>query len=208
MTTLKDQQDEVLRKITEKNKVADFAVKVLKLEPMQAEVFSKACADRFVWDGVSLLFKGANGNVAADDEQCTGFFQREYGFLFPPKQAGSENHAEIDPALLASARAGNMTARARIVRDSLNGDVKRLDAVLADEGNGDDDAAANGGGISGALNGHGSNPFTKLRDHTGKIVPAVEKQIQGMIRSMGTKKVAAIAAAVNKTITGLPLRAS
>lgn len=205
MATGKD-LDENLRKIAERGKVADFAVRVLKLEPMQADTFVKACADRFVWDGVSLQFKGANGNVPADDEQSIGFFAREYSFLMPAKQVGSEGHADIDPALLASARAGNVTDKGRVLR-ILNGDMKALDAVLADKGNGHDGSAANRGTGNGA-DANSSNPFTRLRDYNGKIVPAVEKQIEGMIRSMGTKKVAAIAAAVNKTITGLPLRAS
>jgi hypothetical protein len=53
---------------------------------------------------------------------------------------------------------------------------------------------------------HSANPFTKLRRADGSIDPAIADKVAGMTRAMGTQKVAAIAASVGKTITGLPLR--
>lgn len=52
-----------------------------------------------------------------------------------------------------------------------------------------------------------SNPFAKLRGADGKIDPTAAAKVDGLIKSLGTKKAEAIARAVGKTITGLPLQA-
>jgi hypothetical protein len=104
--------NEVLRKLTEKNKIADFAMSVLKMDETRTEVFIKACGDYFVWDG-TLRFKGASGEVPADDERCTGFFRREYSFLIPAKPAGEDQQADIPAELVERART-NITARGQV----------------------------------------------------------------------------------------------
>jgi hypothetical protein len=131
--------DETVRRLTEQNKIAEFAMSILKMDERRAEVFRKACADRFVWDG-TLKFHGTHGDVPADDEQCTGFFQREYDFLVPAKEKEGE-HGELDANDITLARAGNVTARGRLFRE-LHGDKPRtaegetaaaLDKLLAGE---------------------------------------------------------------------------
>jgi hypothetical protein len=137
MTGTKEHNDEVLRKLTEKNKIAEFAMQTLGMDERRAEVFGAACGSFFTWDG-TLKFKGASGQVPADDPSCTGFFQffqREYSFLVPPKTNGDGN-PQVDPALLAAARSGNLTAKGRLLRDSFHGDVVALDKALADKGRG------------------------------------------------------------------------
>jgi hypothetical protein len=52
-----------------------------------------------------------------------------------------------------------------------------------------------------------SNPFLKLRRSDGSVDPALAAKVARMTASLGTKKTEAIARAVGKTITGLPLRA-
>ncbi len=48
-----------------------------------------------------------------------------------------------------------------------------------------------------------TNPFVLLRDKdTGAIRPDIQKRIEGMIKSLGTSKVAAIAAAAGRRIDG------
>lgn len=106
---------EIVRKLTEKNKIASFAMQTLGCDERRAEVFVKACADHFVWDG-TLRFKGINGEVPVDDDECTGFFEREYDFLLPPKKEPTELKVPITEELIASALDGNQTSRAQIFK--------------------------------------------------------------------------------------------
>ncbi len=139
MTTAEQQNAEVLRKLEQKNKVAQFAMQVLGMDERRAEVFEKACGDRFVWDG-TLRFKGASGEVPADDPQCTGFFQREYDFLVPAKKVEGEVPT-LDPDLIEKAKAGNWTAKSQLFRTLHEGKPKgaenetrkQLDKLLAGE---------------------------------------------------------------------------
>ena len=102
-----------------------------------------------------------------------------------------------------------------MARDTFNGDIKALDAALADKGNGDDQLT-NGHDKTPSLNGYegSKNPFYKLRDpNTGAINKAVEAKIGGMIKAMGHKAVADIAKAAKSpaapmglSLTGIPLK--
>jgi hypothetical protein len=122
--------NEVLRKLTEKNKIADFAMQVLKMDERRAEAFTKICGDFLKWDG-TLQFKTASGAyVAADDPQSTGFFQREFDYLIPAKTA-EEQHADIDPALIELAKDGNWTARGQIFRALHKGNDAETTAAVA-----------------------------------------------------------------------------
>ena len=111
MTT--DAEKELVRKLTETNKIADFGMQVLGMDERRAEAFIKVCGDYLKWDG-TLQFKTASGAyVAADDEQCTGFFRREFDYLIPAKPAGEEQQAIIAPEMIEKART-NMTARGQV----------------------------------------------------------------------------------------------
>ena len=137
--TTKEHNDEVVRKLTERNKIAEFAMQTLGCDERRADAFVKTCGDFFTWDG-TLHFKGASGQVAADDPQCTGFFQREYDFLIPAQAAGAD-HGALDPDLLTKARArADVTAKSLLFRE-LHGSKTRneegatlaaLDKLLAD----------------------------------------------------------------------------
>jgi hypothetical protein len=153
MTATEDHNKEVLRKLEQKNKIAEFAMNVLGMDERRAEVFEKACGDRFVWDG-TLRFKGASGEVPADDPQCTGFFRREYDFLVPANKVEGEVPT-LDPDLIAKAKAGNWTAKSQLFR-TLHADKpkgseaetrKQLDQILAGETpKGDDNRNRDAGG--------------------------------------------------------------
>src|SRR6202167_1484445 len=106
---------EALRKLTEKNKIHEFGMKVLGMDERRAEVFFAACGDRFKLDDF-LQFKGVNGLVPVDDPQCVGFFQREYDFLLPPKPNGSDNAPAVPPEVMEKALAGNLTALGQVNR--------------------------------------------------------------------------------------------
>jgi hypothetical protein len=209
-----ESEKELLRKLTERNKIADFAMQVLKMDERRADAFIKVCGDFLTWDG-TLKFKTASGQyVAADDEQCTGFFRREFDYLIPPK--ANEEQGDIPADLIEKAKAGSVTARGQIFR-LLHGDKHRsaegettaaLDKLLATgstererDSDGKFKPKKNGNGAE-----HGGNPFMRLRDASGKINEAAAAEVAQMTKALGTKKVEAIARAANKTITGMPLR--
>jgi hypothetical protein len=168
MTTTEDHNKEVLRKLEQRNKIAEFAINVLGMDERRAEVFEKACGDRFVWDG-TLRFKGASGEVPADDPQCAGFFRREYDFLVPAEKV-EDKVPVLDPNLIEKAKAGNWTAKSQLFR-TLHADKpkgsegetrKQLDQILAGETpkGGERDRDAGGKFVA---NGHApdaSNPFS------------------------------------------------
>ena len=161
MTTAKEHNDEVVRKLTEKNKVAEFAMSALKMDERRADVFAKACGDYFTWDG-TLKFKGAGGEVAADDPACKGFFEREYDFLLPTPKAKEQNGADI-PAEMIAAAITNMTVRSQVFKKlhgdkpkSAEGDTRAdLEKLLAGE-------RAKGGTNNGNSGGKvkGDNPWS------------------------------------------------
>jgi hypothetical protein len=166
---------------------------------------------KVAWDGVNLHF--GKSDLAAVDDPAAGahFLDGPFKGLFvaPADKADGHDNTQFDEALVASARAGNITAKGQLLR-SLNGDVEALNAALADKGNGDD-KGANGHDKS-LLNGS-SNPFFKLRRPDGTIDKAAEKDIGRMIAVMGHKKVADIARAAKSpaaplglSLTGLPLK--
>ena len=130
---------------------------------------------KFVYDGVDLRF-GKSDLTAADDPNARAhFIDGPFKGLFAvaaDKANGDGDPQVDDPRLLTLARGGNKKvadiAKGLLLRDSFNGDVKALDAALADKGDGHDQVA----------NGHdkpldkSKNPFIGLRDKSGKIVPA------------------------------------
>lgn len=170
MTPTKEQNAEVLRKLTKSNKIADFAMQVLHCDERRADAFTKVCGDFLRWDG-TLQFKTASGAyVAADDPQCTGFFQREYDFLVPAAKVEGDAPV-LDPDLIAKAKAGHMTARSQLFRELHKGKPKgtenetqvALDKILAGETpKGDDTRNRDAGGKFVANGGtpDASNPFS------------------------------------------------
>ncbi len=209
--------DEALRKIETRHRVEIYLIKIGASEEAAKLIASSPDQiKQFSYDGVDLRFNGSDLAVADDPNAKTHFVGGPFKALFVAPVADKldvDDHAQPDPALLAAARAGNRTAYSKLARDSFNGDVKALDAVLADKGNGHDQVA-NGHDDKPLLTGfEGSkNPFYKLRVN-GKIDKAVEKKIGEMISIMGHRKVAQIAAAAKSptaplglSLTGFPLR--
>lgn len=123
---------EALRKLTEKNKIADFAMKVLGCDERRAEVFIAACGDRFHYDGM-LHFKSAHGDVPVDDPACIGFFEREYDFLVPKKANGSDNAPAVPADVMEKALAGNLTAIGAVNRIRGDADFETTEKFLAGE---------------------------------------------------------------------------
>jgi hypothetical protein len=170
MTSVAEHNAEALRKMTEKNKIADFAMQTLGMDEIRADVFVKACGDRFVWDG-TLRFKGASGEVPADDPQCTGFFEREYSFLVPAKKSEGDHGATLDPDLIAKAKAGNLTAKSQLFtalhkgksRSEEAATVAALDKILAGDNSGETKRDDKGKFIAHDHADDANNPFTRAK---------------------------------------------
>lgn len=166
MTTTEEKNKEVLRQVTERNKIADYAMQVLGCDERRADAFVKVGGDFLKWDG-TLQFKTATGAyVAADDPQAKGFFEREFDFLVPKAAPSGDNKAaaEVPADVLESALAGNLTAVGKVLR--IRGDATMADTqeFLAGErakgggGDGDGDRSRDKGGRF--VSDKGNNPFT------------------------------------------------
>jgi hypothetical protein len=202
--------DAALLKLETKHRFESFLIKIgASAEAAKLISSSPDQLAKVQWDGVNLHF-GKSDLAAVDDPAArTHFLDGPFKALFTPPQADVHDDTQLDEALVASARAGNITAKGRLLR-SLDGDVEALNAALADKGD-SHDKGANGHDKS-LLNGS-SNPFFKLRKPDGAIDKAVEKDIGRMIAVMGHKKVADIARAAKSpaaplglSLTGLPLK--
>jgi hypothetical protein len=79
-----------------------------------AEVFATSQKEKFKWDGVNLIWN-ASGKPAVDGDDCKAHFtQGALAALFPKAETKGP---DVDAVTLESARAGNMTAYSRIVRE-------------------------------------------------------------------------------------------
>jgi hypothetical protein len=208
--------DAALNKLDVRYRTQDF-LKSIGASPEVAELLAAHpdVAAKFKWDGVSFTFNGGDLPAVNDPAAKDYFANGPLKSLFAVAEADAHNDAPVvDPVLLASARAGNRTAYARLVRDSFGGDVKALDAMLADKGNGNEQVA-NGHSDKTPDEFSGSkNPFLKLRKPDGTLDKATEARVAAMVRAMGHRKVAEIARAAKSpaaplglSISGMPLKA-
>jgi hypothetical protein len=158
----------------------------------QAATTAAAHADKFVWNGATLEFQGKP--VADPDSGVREWFTDNHlDFLLPPK--GAADKPDVDPQLLASARAGNMTAKSRLVRQL--GSLAAVDAVLADKSNtGADDTARDEKGRF-----VGATPQEKEAAANNPWGPNWNATRQGQIvRSLGVEAAQRIAKAANSYI--------
>jgi len=129
---VRDHNEQVLRKIDRVDRVHKF-FKSIGSSDEQASTAAAAHAEKFVWDGAVLSFQGKP--VADADNGVREYFEsHNLGFLLPPKSANADK-PDIDPALLASARAGNKTAYQNVYL-KLGRDKAATDALIADKGTG------------------------------------------------------------------------
>jgi len=164
-----EQNKELVRTLTERNKVADYAMQVLGLDERRADAFVKVAGSFLRWDG-TLQFKNASGvYVAADDPQAKGFFEREFDYLIPEKKVEGQQ-ADIPSELIERART-NMTARGQVFNLLYKGKgtegetQKQLDKLLKDEapkdGDGERKRDASGKFIPEGREADASNPWSR-----------------------------------------------
>jgi hypothetical protein len=92
-----------------------------------ADIFADSKKSQFKFDGVNLTWN-VNGKVAVDDSDCRAHFSQGALKSLFPSQDSTEQH-NVDPALLDSARVGNMTAKSRLFVQ-LGRDQSKLDKLL------------------------------------------------------------------------------
>jgi len=204
---------EAIRKIETKFRVETYLMKLgCSEEAAKLIASSPDQIAKFTYDGVDLRRKGSDLPISDDPNAKAYFLNGPFKALFAvaTDKVDGDDHAQPDPALLASARAGNRTAYSKLARDSFNGDIVALDKALADKGDGHDQVA---NGHDKSLLNVSSNPFYKLRKPDGTIDKAVEQNISRMIAAMGYRKVADIAKAAKSeaaplglSLTGMPLK--
>ena len=151
--------------------------------------------------------------VAADDPQAKGFFEREFEFLLPPKSA-TQDVGQPDPATLASAVAGSVTAKGQLFRQLHGNKPKSAEAetraaveslIKAERAN-----AASGGDkefeefkqwkasrSNGSAN-HETNPWAAAgnTDARGRFTDAAIAKQMSFVRAVGPEKAAAVCAVV------------
>jgi hypothetical protein len=120
--------DKVLRKADRIQRVHELWKAIPGATDEMAIAASSTLAERFDWTGSVLNLDGKPATAEAVREH----FGTNYGFLFPPKSENADA-PKVDPQLLASARAGNITAKGRLVRQL--GSLAAADAVIADKSN-------------------------------------------------------------------------
>jgi hypothetical protein len=162
-----DDEKEVLRKLTQTNKVAAFGMQVLGMDEKRAEALTKVCGDNLVWDG-TLQFKKADGTfVAADDPQCIEFCKTQFDYLIPAKTVEEQQQVEIAPELIERART-NMTARGQVYSKLYKGKGSEaetqaaLDKLLKGEGDGERKRNVKGEFVPDNREADASNPWSRL----------------------------------------------
>jgi hypothetical protein len=161
---------EVLRKLTEQNQIAKFAMKELRCDERRADALAKVAGQYLRWSGeTGLQFKTASGSyVDADDPQCIGFLSREFDFLIPA-QTVEEQQADIPAELVERART-NMTARGQVYSKLYKGKGSEaetqatLDKLLkgeAPKGDGERKRDASGKFVPEGREADASNPWSR-----------------------------------------------
>jgi hypothetical protein len=205
--SIKEQNTEALarvakqqRKLQKREQVLAFAKDQLGLTGKRAKALRKLGSSYFKLDTDGLKFRGAGDKlVAVDSKQCQDFFAKKFDFLLSPQETTLETGA-LDPADIALAKSGNLTAKGRVLV-ALNGNEAALTAALATKGDVRDQVA----------NGHdkpldkSTNPFVGLRDKSGKIVPEKMKKVESFIKAAGTKAAASVARSAGLRLDGSPI---
>lgn len=183
---VRDHNEKVLRNL-ERNTLVEKFMLSIGCNDAQASTVAKAYSERFTYDGAALNFQG-KPVIDARDDVVAHFKSAKLDFLLPPEK--ELKRLDVDPALLAKAKAGNMTARSQLFVQ-VGRDQSKLDDLLAAKSDDitdpvkDTEAKKN-------KTAHASNPFHKSNWNLTKQ--------SALLRAVGPAKCAAIAAAVGVTI--------
>jgi hypothetical protein len=189
-----EELDKVLNAADRIDRVHKYFVSLGSTEE-QAATAAKAFAEKFTYDGAVLSFQG-KPVIDARDDVIAHFKANKLDFLLPPPKTEAEQH-NVDPALLAEARAGSFTAKGKLFR-ALHGNKPRsavaateaeLNALITGKAATADDATKK---KTDKPNDHKTNPFHKSNWN-------LTAQAR-LLRAVGPEKCAAIANAVGSKI--------
>jgi hypothetical protein len=184
------EMDAALAKIDHHQRTLEFA-QALGCSYPQAQAFTALHKDKFKWNGAVLSW-GATGRPAADEVETVKKFmvENDYKFLLPDADPLKDTTIKADPAMIQSALDGNITAKGKLLRDTFHGDMAALETALTARR---EKAAANKAGRTEKdVAEHRNNPFSAAGWN-------VSRQGQ-LVKAMGEKKAADIAAAVGCTL--------
>jgi hypothetical protein len=188
MTTaaeISEHNEKVLRNI-ERNQLVEKFAESIGCSPAQSSTIAKAFSERFEFDGAVLSFKG-QPVTQAKDAVVQHFKENGLDFLLP--KAGETETPDVDPDVLASAKAGNMTSYSRIAREHGKETADKLIAQKPAGDKGDDDAS--------------KNPWKAKDFRTNKDA---QQKAAGIISRLGTATAANLARAAGVTLDGRPLK--
>jgi hypothetical protein len=190
--------DDVLLELAKRDRIAEVFMS-LGATHEQADIAANTprVAKEFQWTGALLTFQ-KQAMMKHDDGKLVKDWltANKFDFLLPAPTPDPDSikSLNIDPALLASARAGNKTAGAKLFV-AVGRDHDKLAAVLADTGNTDAEnktGAPGKGADDKSGTDHATNPFSKAGWN-------IQKQ-GALFRAVGAEKCAQIAASVGSKI--------
>jgi hypothetical protein len=185
--------DKVLNAVDVKHRVYELARTWGATEEC-ASAFADNKASQFKFDGVALTWN-VNGKLAVDDAECREHFtQGPLKALFPTT---ASTLPDVDAAMLASAKSGNMTSYSRLVRQHSKATV---DSLLAQKPAVADDSTKDGRSKDDTSN----NPWKSPNFKTDKAALA---EADRLTRTLGTEVARQLSRAAGKTLGGDPLRA-
>jgi hypothetical protein len=206
--TVETENEKALRRVArdtmkaEKRKQVLAFAKDLGCGKKQAKVFRKVASGYFKLAENGLAFRGMGDKlVSVDSDQSINFFRKKYPFLMKETAAATADPGAADPADIALAKSGNMTAKGRVLV-ALNGNEAALAAALADNGK-RNDTVANGQDKSDTA--HKNNPWKDLRGRDGKISAEKQQRCEAFIKFAGTKAAISCARSAGVRLDGSPL---
>lgn len=202
--------DKFLLKLDQEEKIREFADTICDTDA-KAKAFVRTCGEFLEWNGNRLMFRAGEGTKLPvhHDPHNTAmkFFREKFDFLLTPERKapeGAQLEVKLDPATVASARAGNLTAKGALARALGGGDDTKGAAAVELFLKGE--AVKSGDVVRNNVNGRTTdNPFTRLRSG-GVIDPAVRDEIAAAIKTEGIGKVSAWAKEAGMTLGGMPLQ--
>lgn len=164
----KNSAEDYMRKLDQEEMIRQLADEWCGSDE-QAAAFVHTVGRELEWTGVRLMWVRPDGTktVALNDDNFKEHVKDKFGFLLKPERVvpeGTLPGVELDPATVASALSGNMTARGALAKAFGNGDGDKGAAAAdlylqAQRVSGSAAPAAREPLYNGRTNGGGDNPF-------------------------------------------------
>lgn len=206
--------DDVLLELAKRDRIHETFM-ALGATSEQADIAASTpkITNQFQWTGALLTFQKC-ALMKADDGKLVKKWVKEnkFDFLLPAATPDPIKALDIDPALLASARAGNWTAKSQLFttlhagkpKSAIDETQATLATLLADTG--DTGKADTTVTEKPARAVDPANPFVGLRDAAGKVDPVKQAIVATRIKQDGIAVVKKLAIEAGVTLGGHPLR--